>query len=175
MQEQQHIAISPEKNLPTEIKEKKQRASSVLLLPGVSVGSTFSYSLKAGYMNHRIGGYAKFKSNFTSKGDFVTGQINSNNYNGEMRIGRLSLLGGALIRTTNFLILYIGVGYGERWVQWENHENQYVEIEDFLNVGAEPEVGLIFTIHKFCIGGGVNCLIGKSTTLEGSLSIGFIF
>ncbi|MDR0845296.1 MAG: hypothetical protein LBN71_08745 [Tannerella sp.] len=161
--------VEKKPSIPSDLK------GSLFLMPGVSIGNTLSGSLMAGYMKD-WGGYAKFKSNFASKGTYETGGKNDGYYNSDYaKTGRLSISAGLTKRLTESCFLYAGAGYGSKWVQWETTSSQLVEITDLSYSGIEPEAGVIFKIRKFVISGGASLLAGKSMVFEANIAIGYTF
>jgi hypothetical protein len=155
--------------------EKNPVKGGFFLTPGVSFGTVTSFSLMAGYAG-TWGGYAKVKSNFASKGAFVSGGMNDVFFDGDYtKLGRFSASAGIIKSLSSACFLYAGAGYGNRWVQWKSLDGQLVEIEDYSFSGMDPEIGLMLRIQKFTISAGGNCLLGKQSVFEAGLTIGFIF
>ena len=145
-------------------------------MPGIAAGNTISYSLKLGCMSGRFGGYAKLKSNFDSKDKAA--KIGSNGayfVEDYSKTGRLTISAGLLYQISNYLILYGGVGYGDKWVKWKMATEQLYIIDEFSYSGIEPEIGVILNTGKILIGAGVSALTGIETIIEANISIGVIF
>ena len=150
--------------------------SHFLVMAGVAVGSPISYSLTAGYLPKKIGGYVMVKSNFASIGDAPT--VNQADYyfeDGFSTLGRFSVSGGTIGRVADFMLIYAGVGYGSKWTQWKTRSGQLVTIKEQSFNGVEPELGIAFKTGNFLISAGFSILIGKQTAPEANLSIGYIF
>jgi hypothetical protein len=155
--------------------EKKTAEGGFFLAPGVSFGTTTSFSLMGGYAG-TWGGYAKVKSNFASKGVSVSGGMNDWYFDsGYSTSGRFSASAGIIKSLGSACFLYAGAGYGNRWIQWKSLDGQLVEIDDYSFSGLDPEAGLLLKIQKFVISAGGNCLLGKQTVFEAGIAIGFIF
>lgn len=174
------VEVVPQPVVKTDhIKVKKPRTAvggNVVLLPGVSFGSAISYTVMAGYVK-RVGGYVKVKSSFSSKAKgIIQGDVDDAFYNGNANKGRFSAYGGVLGRIHPVLYLYVGVGYGNKWLEWYTVDNKPVEIQSASYSGMDPEFGLLLKTKVFAIGGGLNCLLGKGhANLEGSVSVGVMF
>jgi hypothetical protein len=148
---------------------------SIFLMPGVSVGKTLAYSIMVGYADN-WGGYARFRFNFASKGEFVKGGKNDAFYdNAFVRSGRTSFTAGLMKSLSESAYIYVGGGYGSKWVQWETISQQRVEISELTYSGTDIDLGVIFKIGNFAVGGGVNALIGEQINPELNLSIGLTF
>lgn len=164
----------PEKQVDKEklIKPKGE----FFILPGCSFGNTTSYSLILGYVN-KWGGYVKAKSSFGSRdGKAEKGDVDDAFYNGNSNKGRFSVYAGVVSRIHPYIYLYAGVGYGNKWLQWETISNTHIEIQSATYSGIDPEIGILFKIKMFTIGGGFNCLIGKGhKNGEGNISAGIMF
>lgn len=147
-----------------------------VILPGCSFGNTMSYSLMLGYMG-KWGGYAKIKSSFGSKDkNAIKGDVNDAFFNGNSKKGRLSAYAGVIGELHPFIYMYAGIGYGNKWLQWETMDNTPMEIRSGTYSGIDPEVGILFKIKAFTFGGGFNCLVGDGhTNGEGNISVGVIF
>jgi len=150
--------------------------SHFLLMPGIAVGNTIAYSLTAGYLPGKFGGYAKVKSNFASKGNAPTGGPDdaffADNYS---KTGRFAVMAGVVGQLSKPLLFYAGVGYGSQWVQWKTLSGDLMTISTLSFSGFEPEAGLMLKTGNFVIGAGVSALMGKQTSAEANLSIGLIF
>jgi len=160
------------KDVPLSIKQKGR----FVVMSGCSFRNILSYSFMVGYLK-KWGGYAKVKSSFGSKDKNVfQGNVDDAFYNGESKKGRFSVYAGTLGQLHPNIFLYVGVGYGNKWLQWETINNEHIEIQDGTYSGVDPEVGLLFKIKRFMLGGGFNCLIGKGhKNGEGNILIGVIF
>jgi hypothetical protein len=161
---------------PDATEKKTATKGSIFLMPGVSVGTTTSYTLMAGYAAE-WGGYAKVKHSLTSKENTnITGGINDAYFDdANSKTGRISVSAGGIKSLSSALFLYAGAGYGQRWVQWQSVTGQYAEMEDYTFSGLEPEAGLIVKLGRFSISAGGSALIGKQTVPEANISIGFTF
>lgn len=148
----------------------------ILVLPSCSFGNIFSYSFMVGYLK-KWGGYAKIKSSLGSKGENVTqGNMDDAFYNGNSKKGRFSVYAGTMGQLHPNIYMYVGVGYGNKWLQWETINNEQIEIQNGTYSGVDPELGVVFRIKKFMFGGGFNCLIGQGhKNGEGNILVGVIF
>ena len=156
--------------------EAPPNKSHFLIMVGGAAGYPISYSITAGFLSGKWGGYAKFKSNFVSKGDAMTaGPADAFYIEGFSRMGRLSVSAGLNGQITDLLLFYAGIGYGSRWVQWKTLSDKLVTIDTLSFSGIDPELGLALKTGKFLIGAGVSALFGTQTVVEANLSIGLIF
>lgn len=156
--------------------EKQTSASRFVVLPGCSFGNTFSYSLMAGYMK-KWGGYVKIKSSFGSKDkNAIEGDVDDAFFNGNSKKGRFSTYVGTIGQLHPNIYIHAGIGYGNKWLQWETINNEHIEIASGTYSGIDPEIGVLFRIKKFMLGGAFNCLVGQGhTNGEGNISVGITF
>ena len=156
---------------------KPLKSGHFFVLPGISFGSMTSFTAMAGYAKNNIGGYLKFKSSFSSKDKIVvSGSKDDYFYDDNKFRGRFSFYGGLLWRLSEKVYLNTGVGFGNKWEQWETMDGSKVEISEVSFSGFDPEIGLLFRFGNFSFGGGLNCLIGNgNSAVEGNISIGLAF
>ena len=147
-----------------------------MILPGCSFGNTLSYSFMAGYMK-KWGGYVKIKSSFGNKDKNATkGDVEDAFFNGNSKKGRFSVYAGTVGQLHPNICMYAGIGYGNKWLQWETVNSEQIEIASGTYSGIDPEIGVLFKIKMFTLGGGFNCLIGQGhKNGEGNISVGVIF
>lgn len=168
--------VSKPKKEVVKIEKQERSKGKFLILPGCSFGNTTSYSLMLGYVN-KWGGFVKVKSSFGSRDSKAEkGDVDDAFYNGNSNKGRFSAYAGVVSRLHPYIYLYAGVGYGNKWLQWETISNTNIEIQSATYSGIDPEIGILFKIKMFTIGGGFNCLIGKGhKNGEGNISAGIMF
>ena len=164
----------PEKTVPEETAGKSK--GNFLVLPGCSFGNTVSFSLMAGYMK-KWGGYVKIKSSFGGKDkDAIKGDTDDAFFTGNAKKGRFSVYAGTIGQLHPHIFMYVGVGYGNKWLQWETVDLTHMEIESGTYSGFDPEIGFLFRVKKFTFGGGFSCLIGSGhKSGEGNVSVGLMF
>lgn len=146
------------------------------------VGTAFnnnqlSYTLMYGRVK-RWGWYGKIKTDFnfkTSNSDTSWYPHNDTFWNGEKSDGRLAITAGTIWNMTRPVMLYAGVGYGRRWIDWETIGNQKIRIRNYSYDGAEFELGIIARWKNvlFSIGAGLNT--EYIDYWETDLAIGFTF
>jgi predicted membrane protein len=147
-----------------------------LLMPGIAVGNAFTYSITVGYLPRKFGGYIKCKSNLVFTEMIMQTQASDNFYvDNFAKRERHTIAGGMLAQVTNNLLVYCGVGYGSKHVQWKTLFGQLETIDDLSFEGVEPEAGLMLKAGNFIVGAGVSVLIGKQIVPEGNISLGLIF
>lgn len=74
----------------------------------------------------------------------------------------LSVIGGALFRTTNWLYLRTGIGYG--LYNKENKNREMFDEYSHLYDGVQFEAGGIIKIKKFTLSAGYTTIIGNKTS-----------
>ena len=154
--------------------EAPHKKSRFLLMPGIAVGNSLSYSLSAGYMKGNSGVFAKVKSNFATTAGKQMGEQNNSFYvEGFSKKGRFSVSAGMIGQVTDILFAQANIGYGLKWTEWKTISGTLVVIN--YSGGIDTELGLILAIDKFLIGAGASALIGQKTAIEANISIGLIF
>ncbi len=120
-----------------------------------------------------FGGFMKLKTNLNFNGSYVAeGDSWSNRYfNENIYTGRFGITSGLLWRATKPLILYGGLGYGTRWVNWETISSQRFRVNDISYQGLEFETGLLFKIGKFFATGGISTISFQYMELNLGLGI----
>lgn len=156
---------------------KPKRFSLAML--GASINNNqHSYSLMYGQVK-RWGWYGKIKTDF----NFNLSNDNTYNiyllggafFNGEKSDGRLAVTAGTIWNIARPVMLYAGLGYGRRWVDWGTIGNQKVRIDDYSYQGIEVEIGAILHINRFLLSAGVCLNTFAIDYWETDLSIGFTF
>lgn len=168
--------VSTKPVVEKKLSEADETKGRIVIMPGISVDKTLSYSLMVGYAG-KWGGYIKAKSNFVSDESTQTiiGEADVFFNSEYVKSGRSAFSAGLLTRLVPSCYLYVGAGYGTKWVQWKDLSDKPVKIDDRSFSGFEPETGVIYKIQRFAISGGVSALFGKQTDIEASIGIGFTF
>lgn len=108
-----------------------------------------------------FGGYLKLQTNLNFNGSFVSEGDSwwSNRYfKDNIHTGRYAISGGVLWRVIKPIILYGGLGYGNRWVNWETISGEQFRVNDISYQGLELETGVIFKLNKLFFTGGVSLI-----------------
>ncbi len=157
---------------------KKHREKIIFEKESFVIGGTSIHpSQTAGYVMvgkvKNFGGFLKLKTNLNFNSSFVeNGNSWSNRYfNENVYTGRFALTGGVLWRVTKPIILYGGLGFGNRWVNWETISSQRFRVNDISYNGLELETGLIFNIKKFYITGGISTISLQYSELNFGIGI----
>lgn len=153
---QNRYSASPTANQGKE--SSRKTVGKVLLAPVVSISSTTSFGLMAGYMG-KVGGYAKYISNFksanfayecTSDGNIPGGLIWAS---GNSSAPKMNVTVGALFSVAEPIVLYAGAGYMNKTVLWEDSSENNVKVTDASFSGACLDAGAIFKFGMV----GINC------------------
>lgn len=157
---------------------RKLEWQSLAMLGASFNNNQLSYSLMYGRVK-RWGWYGKVKTDFNFK---VSNSDTSHRYhhddafwNGEKSDGRLAVTAGAIWNMTRPMMLYAGVGYGQRWVDWETIGNQKIRIRNYSYDGAEFELGIIVRWKNFLLSVGASLNTEKIDYWETDLALGFTF
>lgn len=156
--------------------EKIKREPLSFIIGGISVhpSQTSGY----GMINYvkRFGFYGKVKTNLRFNDDYDYNVTNSYEelYATKRKKGRYSFSGGLLYRVNNPLIVYAGLGYGSRWLNWSNANNTTYRISDNSHKGIEFETGIVIKMINWYINLGAQ---GDPSNeyLEFDLGIGINF
>lgn len=112
----------------------------------------------------RWGGYASFRSNFTSKNSsYSCNSDGSTDFGyiwatGNSLYSRLAYTAGATYSIIPALKVFAGAGYGRASICWEDTNANWALVEDLTSAGFAPECGLTWQ------GGHFSILIGYSLT-----------
>lgn len=145
------------KTIPEKIKYEKE----TFLLAGIAGHpSQISGFVMAGKIEN-FGGYVKLQTNLNFNGSYVyEGYSWSANryFNDNIYTGRYAFSGGVLYRVIKPVILYGGLGYGSRWVNWETVSGNKFRITDLSYTGIEIETGVIYKLNKLFLTGGISLI-----------------
>jgi opacity protein-like surface antigen len=129
-----------------------------------------AYGIMVGYRKKNIGGYAAFRSNYVSSPNDYTcdsaGNISSGGVmwpSGQEKKSNFHLSAGMLFRTTDWLDLYAGVGYGSRRLAWEDVAGDWALVADWSHSGFAPELGAIVSWRKLSFSVGVSTIVFKTS------------
>ncbi len=153
------------KVLPERVKYEK----TTLLLGGISLHpSQTSGFIMLGKVKN-FGAYLKLQSNFNFNGSFTSegDSWSSDRYfKDNIQTGRYAISGGVLWRVIKPIMLYGGLGYGKRWVNWETISGEQFRVNDISYQGLGLETGVIFKLNKLLFTGGVSLIPFKYMELN---------
>lgn len=152
-----------------------------LILPTFSVTkSQTSYGLMVGAVK-KFGGYVRAKTDFNF-GLKTSGKIDQTGYledgypvwlSGNSKKSRLAVTAGGLFNVVNHLYLYLGAGYGNRVLAWEDSSGNYYQVSESSYSGLEAEAGVIARFGAFAISAG--CQTNSFKYLETNIGVGVLF
>ena len=170
------IPGSNTQSVPVSKKERKVNEIKYLILGGMAINASQQTSgfVMLGAVK-TWGGYIKAKTDLNFDDSFVSkGKSTDNRYfTDETEKGRYALTGGLLWRAFSPIIVYGGLGYGNRWINWKTIAGDPYRVKDISYNGFELETGLILKIKMLAICGGVS--VTSFNYLEANLGIGIIF
>lgn len=129
-------------------KIKIKREPQSFLIGGISMGNPMSVYGMVGYVQ-KFGFYGKIKTNFNFDSG-SDGIINYSYYNNNDILatgsnkGKYSFTGGGLWRISNPLSIYLGLGYGSRWLNWTADGNKSYRLDDYSYSGFVLETGVVY-------------------------------
>ena len=149
-----------------------------IILSTIGVYPKISAGVMLGYVK-RIGGYVKFRSNFNFTNSSYTCTSNGATENGDLllttgesNVGFSLATVGGLVRLTKNLYSYVGVGYSDTEVLWEDYKGKWVRVVDYSNNGLAMESGIQFKFEKAMFTVGISAMPAKQLGFE--LGIGFV-
>lgn len=122
-----------------------------------------------------VGGYIKFKTdfNFDESYDSEGLTTDSRYFTGETQTGRYAFTGGLLWQVTQPILIYGGLGFGNRWANWKTVSGPIYRVTDISHQGLEAEAGLMIKIQKLVLSGGVSAT--SFNYLEANIGVGIMF
>ncbi len=157
----------------------RERTEIGIMALGALQSSSFSYGCMVTIPRERFGLYFKGLSNFikvnadfycqsdgTSDGKIIwtTGKECRSNWT----IGV-----GGIINIVGPAKFYIGSGYGESLVLWEDSAGKWALVEDYSVKGICADAGLLFSTGHFSASVGLSTIYLQKTALEFGLGIRF--
>lgn len=141
-------------------REKIIYEKETFVVGGVALHPSQSSGFVMAGIVKNFGGFFKLKTNLNFNGSFVDeGYSWSNRYfNDNIYTGRFAITGGMLWRVTKPIIIYGGLGYGNRWVNWETISAKRFRVDDISYQGLELETGLLYQINKIFFTGGISTI-----------------
>lgn len=161
------------------VSDKNTLDMKIIVMATASPMSPRSYGLMAGVVK-RIGGYARFQSNFSSKKKaFVvmgSAAIEGGGYmwrTGEGIVKTLRATAGTLIRVHKNIYPYAGIGYGCKNYLYEDYSGDWGLMKDLSTSGLAIESGLVFKAGPVAISAGASSTMFKTISLD--VGVGVIF
>ena len=171
----QTLSISVNKSVSTDKIDKKSTDTKYLVLGGVAMHPSQTSGFVMVGAVKTIGGYLKFKTdlNFDERFGSEGMSTDSRYFTGETQPGRYAATGGILWRVFSPVLLYGGLGYGNRWLNWRTVSGDIYRVTDFSHQGIELETGLMLKIKKLVLSGGVS--VTTFNYMEANIGVGIMF
>lgn len=162
------VSIESFRAYELKIELPSKERTRVLVMGNAGIGATdpvhLSYGIMVGVVK-KFGGYLKAKSDFVFNIPTV-GECNESGFSGDTWIffsdgnkkSRWSVTGGGMARIAKPLYVYLGAGYGERVLAWQDQSGDYYRItgnDGPSFIGVEAETGLILRLGPVAISAGV--------------------
>ena len=154
--------LIPEREVAVSPSAGRQTSGADFILLAEMSAPDLSYGLRAGFKGRTLGAYLAFRSNFVkASSDYIC------HSDGTLENGRVFWPGGAekttymtasaglLVQTAPWLILYAGVGYGNRQLMWQDIDGCWAEVSDWSAKGLSAEAGAIFRWNRLTFSAGV--------------------
>lgn len=141
--------------------------ASIGVYPDLSYGGMIGWSKKAG-------AYVKYRSNFTTL-EYSYECLSTEIWATQETYLQSSYVatGGLMIRLAPWLYMYMGAGYGDRKLVYEDVNGRQALLTDYSVTGVSAEGGLIIRMGMFDISAGYNTIGFKYSSIEAG--IGFLF
>jgi uncharacterized protein YjdB len=177
------VYVAPEPINVAKVEKKarpapKPRKPCIMVAPTVGIVPGLSYGLMAGYVG-KLGGYAKFRSNFVSTGstyDCTSDGRSGSDYiwtTGSTKVSLMSATAGVLIPVGRSVIPYVGAGYAKRELAWEDVDGAWARVTDASVSGIGLEAGLMLRFGLFGIHAGVNTAGFKNLGVDAGIALFF--
>jgi hypothetical protein len=125
----------------------------------------------------KYGLYGKLKTDFSFKSSYdynIDESYSEDFFIKNTKNGRFSITGGGMFRINNPLSLYVGLGYGTRWLDWVSSSGDIYRVDGYYYKGLETEIGINYKYKNvfFNIGMQTNSFeylelnLGAGVTLE---------
>ena len=161
---------------------------------GYSVAPQLSYGVMIGQMYKGIGWFANARSNFQTKHStelhtwygsdgwgsagyldetpFFSGKSNKSHF--DVNVGfMMNFLEWSTKNKFNTFGCYLGVGYGDRTLQWETTDGTWVNISNHTYKGVSANIGFFGSISGATISAGISTI--NFEYMEVEMGIGFMF
>ena len=162
---------------PDKLTFRRKIRTTVMATASIPISS---FGIMAGIQSGRLGGYLHLESNFTSgKSEYSclsNGMMDNGSgfwSNGKAEQSIMSAKAGMLAGISRWLDLYIGAGYGQDRIIWEDLDGNKAEVTDISYKGISAEAGAIVTIKGISFGLGCWTTSFRRTYLDISLGIRF--
>lgn len=162
-------------SVPASNKLDKANETKYLLLGGMALHPSQTSGFAMLGVVKTVGSYIKFKTdlNFDESFSSEGKSTDSRYFTGETQKGRYAITGGLLWHVFSPVLLYGGLGYGNRWVNWKMTSGANFRVTDISYKGAELETGLMIKIQKLVFSGGVS--VTSFNYMEANIGIGIMF
>lgn len=163
------------KSVSTDKIDKKSTDTKCLVLGGMAIHPSQTSGFVMVGAVKTIGGYLKFKTDLNFDESFGSEGMSTDRryFTGETQPGRYAAIGGLLWRVFSPVLLYGGLGYGSRWVNWKTVSGDIYCVDDISYKGVELETGLILKVKKLVFSGGVSVTSFKY--MEANVGVGIMF
>lgn len=166
------------KNFSNEVVSSAKKIKTIIMtcisLPEVSYGAML------GLQWGKWGGYMKLRSNFISQAHSYSclsnGTIDSASpfwSNGVSSKNILSISGGFYYGITEWLNLYVGSGYGQSILCWQDIDNNWALVQDYSHKGALLDFGLTAEWKILTVGAGISSINLRTTSCDLMLGVCF--
>lgn len=138
------------------------------VLISLEMGRKPSFGVFYGLIKDRFGGFIQGRSNFKTAES--VGQVLSNGSilpdggslaaSGKSAFMTWNVTAGPMFLLTDWLQLFVGAGYGQRRLSWQDTSGKWMEVKDFSSRGIALEGGVIVSYKSLCLGVGL-CYLGE--------------
>ena len=148
------------------------------IIPVAELSTRPAFGLFASVAKERWGGYLSARSTFTDMGvsyrTSADGSIDGGGKfwsGGNSRYGSWTVSAGPIWHPFDALGVYVGAGYGNKSLDWQDTEGHWARVNDYSYAGLGIEAGAIASLHRFDLLAGA-CWLGGWSFLVG---VGYSF
>lgn len=140
----------------------------------VAVYPHLSYGVMVGSVN-RFGWYAKLRSDFSFPSPSYYQTTTDGNFwgTGKSQIFRLNVTAGAMARIGSSIYPYVGAGYGNYGLCWEDAAGNWAGITDYSTSGLSLDAGVVLKFGNLAITAGASNTMFRYT--EAEIGVGLFF
>lgn len=171
--------VSENENIDIDNDSNNRIQDNIILMAPLGVAPKLSAGMMLGYVR-RIGGYMKIRSNFNFTDSSYNCASNGATESGELLLTTgakdykyFLVTGGIIVRLSKNIYPYLGLGYSDSEVLWEDYKGEWARVTDCSYKGLTTEVGVVYQLTKFSFSIGVSAASAYKVGLD--LGVGFMF
>ena len=140
---------------------------------------SISYGLMGALQGWRWGGYLRFRSDYHQfhSASYTCGSDGNLSAgggfwaSGNVCTNSLYVTGGALMKATDWLSAFAGLGYGQYKVLWQDVDGAWALVSDVSSWGLAADAGLIFSWRRFALHAGITTISFKTAVFTCGIGV----